>query len=203
MPFESPFDAALEEDIRAHLGGLKGPITNDLLETLSFLNTTGAIQSLSGIDRLINLEALFIRFSSSGEVQGFSDITPLSSLRKLKVLTVRDTPLESLVPLGGMLFLEELNLPNAGISDLESLANLRRLKFLNLAENSVVDLSPLRDLDQLTTLNLTNNEVTDLSPLLDLAGLKSVWVRGNTLSEDTQNNVIPILRDRGAYVIGP
>jgi len=77
------------------------------------------------------------------------------------------------------------------------------LKFLNLAENSVVDLSPLRDLDQLTTLNLTNNEVTDLSPLLDLAGLKSVWVRGNTLSEDTQNNVIPILRDRGAYVIGP
>ena len=114
-----------------------------------------------------------------------------------------DTPLESLVPLGGMLFLEELNLPNAGISDLESLANLRRLKFLNLAENSVVDLSPLRDLDQLTTLNLTNNAVTDLSPLLDLAGLKSVWVRGNTLSEDTQNNVIPILRDRGAYVIGP
>ena len=61
----------------------------------------------------------------------------------------------------------------------------------------------LRDLDQLRTLKLTNNEVTDLSPLLDLAGLKSVWVRGNTLSEDTQNNVIPILRDRGAYVIGP
>lgn len=204
VPFESPFDAALEEDIRAHLSGLKGPITNDLLETLSFLNTTGSIRSLSGINRLVNLEALFIRFSAPDARRGFSDITPLASLEKLKALTVRDTPLESLVPLAGLVLLEELNLPNAGVSDLRSLADLRRLKFLNLAENSVVDLSPLRNLDQLTTLNLTNNEVTDLSPLLDLDGLKSVWVRGNdNLSEETRVNVIPLLRDRGAYVIGP
>ncbi|MFT5088400.1 MAG: Leucine-rich repeat (LRR) protein, partial [Planctomycetota bacterium] len=77
VPFENPFELALEEDIRAHLNDIKGPLTDKLLEQLTFLNTTGPIQSLNGLDRLSNVVQLFIRYSSESASRAFTDLTPL------------------------------------------------------------------------------------------------------------------------------
>lgn len=118
VPFENPFGPALEEDIRAHLGDIKGPLTDDLLETLAFFSTTGPIQSLNGLNRMSNLVQLFIRYNASSEAQAFTDLTPLASLTKLTSLTVRDSPVSDLLPLSTMVLLEDLQLPNNQVSDI-------------------------------------------------------------------------------------
>ncbi len=202
VPFVSPFDAAIEEDIRGHLDNLKGPISDDALKSLTFLNTAGPIQSLNGLDRLSNVETLFIRFNASTNTQPFNDLTPLAALFNLKTLTVRDASIRDILPIGALIQLEDLSLPNNDISSVEDLANLTRLTFLNLAQNQIVDLKPLRKLNRLATLNLTDNDVSDLTPLLEMNGLKNIWVRGNHLSTFSRNTVIPALRARGAFVIG-
>jgi len=52
------------------------------------------------------------------------------------------------------------------------------------------------------TINMTNNQVNDLFPLLEMQGLKSVWVRNNPLSEEAISAHVPVLRERGVFVVG-
>jgi internalin A len=202
VPFDNPFDIVLEAAIRKELDHLKGPITKDALESLNFLSLTGPIQTLSGIDRLSNLSTLFVRYTGGDSSPILNDLTPIIQLRKLTSLTVRETSLSDLVPIGTLVLLEDLGLPSNAISDLSPLASLTRLAFLNIASNEIVDLTPLKGLSRLSTINMTNCQVTDLSPLLEMANLKQVWVRGNPLSGESLNEIVPILRDRGTFVVG-
>jgi internalin A len=201
-PFVSPFDPVLEEAIRQHLGGLKGLLSEEALDQVTFLNFSGPLKTLSGIERLPNLEMLFVRYSGRDQPLVLNDLSPLAGLKKLAKLTVRDSQVSDLTTLGRLVLLDDLNLPNNQIRDIAPLDALARLQFLNLADNQIVDLSPLRRLPYLATINLTNNQVTDLSPLLDMEGLKSVWVRGNPLSAQTRSEHVPALRERGIFVIG-
>tara|TARA_B100001250_G_C19817566_1_gene799637 strand:- start:22998 stop:24350 length:1353 start_codon:yes stop_codon:yes gene_type:complete len=203
-PYENPFDPALEEDIRRALGRVKGPLVDKLLEKLTLFNATGPIQSLNGMGRLVNVESLFIRFlPSEPSAIPFSDLTPLSLLTNLRMLTIRDTAISDLVPIGSLKNLTSLSLPNTDLSSVLHLSPLIKLEFLNLAENSISDVSSLTTMNQLITLNLTGNEVVDLSPLLEIEGIKSIWIRRNPLSIDSRTKIIPALRERGTYVAGP
>jgi internalin A len=203
-PYENPFDPAIEEDIRRALGSVKGPLVDKLLEKLTLFNATGPIQSLSGMGRLVNVESLFIRFlPSEPSAIPFSDLTPLSLLTNLKMLTIRDTAISDLVPIGSLKNLTSLSLPNTDLSSVVHLSPLSKLEFLNLAENSIYDVSSLTNMNRLITLNLTGNEVVDLSPLLKIEGIKSIWIRRNPLSIDSRTKIIPALRERGTYVAGP
>jgi len=202
VPFENPFDIVIEEAIRKELNDIRGPISQTALESILYINFSGPIHSLSGIERLLNLTTLIVRYTSSDSDLPFNDLTPISQLENLTNLTIRDTPISDIGPLATLLQIDELSLPNNQIADIRPLANLPILRFLNLAGNQVVDLLPLRELSRLSTINLTNNEVRDLSPLLEMTNLKSVWVRGNPLSSETLNDVVPALRDRGIFVVG-
>ncbi len=201
VPFENPFDEVIEAAVRKELGNIKGPISQTALDRITTLSITGEIQSLSGIDKLRNLDALFIRFTGNADLRP-NNLTPLPRLRKLTRLTMRGLALSDIAPLGAISLLRDLSLPNNAISDLRPLASLTRLRFLNLAGNEVSDLTPLINLNRLTTINLTNNEVSDLSPVGAIADLKQVWVRGNPLSSETLTIVVPALREAGIFVVG-
>ena len=94
----------------------------------------------------------------------------------------------------------ELRLHGAQIRDftgLEAAANLERLY---AGSNGVEDLSPLAGLTALSELDLRNNRVSNLGPLVENANLgDGDWVNlgGNPLSEESINEHIPALLERG------
>lgn len=202
VPFTSPFDPALEEEIREALGGQKGLLTDDVLGSIIVLNITGAFKTLSGIERMKNLDKLFVRFVGTDELAVLRDVAQVAQLQKLRYLTIRDSAVSDLTSLGQLLQLRELSLPGNQISDLSPLADLTRLEALNFAYNQVSDLSPLRRLHRVASINMINNRVSDLAPLLEMQGLKSVWLRGNLLNEKARVEQISSLREQGVFIIG-
>ncbi|MDP6700766.1 MAG: hypothetical protein QGH25_14035, partial [Candidatus Latescibacteria bacterium] len=201
VPYENPFDPVLEEEIRAALGDIKGPISQKALESITFLSITGPFLSLNGVERMRNLDTFFISYTGPAN-RFLGDLSPISQLVKLTNLSLRGTPITNIQALGNLVLLDELSLPSNRVADLRPLAALSRLEFLNLAGNDIIDLLPLVGLSRLATINLTNNLVTDLSPLLGMAGLKQVWVRGNPLSSATLSETVPALREKGVFVVG-
>ena len=99
--------------------------------------------------------------------------------------------------------LRVLRVQGAGIADLAGLDAAHGLSLLYAAENGVTDLSPLAGLPGLTGLDLQENRISDLGPLVANAHLADgdwVSVGGNPLNEDSVNEHVPALLERGVEV---
>ena len=144
------------------------PITLEEMTTLTSLKASNKdIKNLTGIERAINLEELWI----SGNP--ISDLSPLAGLTNLIGLAAWDMSIEDLSPLAGLTNLKWLELFNTPISDLSPLADLTNLKRMTLYGSGIEDLSPLAGLTNLTLLQIANNhELSDVSPLADLINLE-------------------------------
>ena len=99
--------------------------------------------------------------------------------------------------------LRTLRVRGAGIGDLAGLSAAKNLTRLYAASNEISDLSPLAELGLLAELDLRDNRVTDLAPLVSNAdfgnGEDDYWVNlgGNPLSEESINEHVPALLERG------
>lgn len=96
--------------------------------------------------------------------------------------------------------LRELRIQGARVTNFAGLEAAVNLKHLYAASNSVADLSPLTHLSELGALDLRNNRISDLSPLVANPELgDGDWVNlgGNPLSEESINEHIPALLERG------
>ena len=96
--------------------------------------------------------------------------------------------------------LSELRLHGARIADLAGLEAASKLERLYAASNAVADLSPLAGLSWLAGLDLRHNRISDLGALVsnaDLAGGDWVNLGGNPLSEESVNEHVPALLERG------
>ena len=99
--------------------------------------------------------------------------------------------------------LAEFTIDKDWVEDISPLSGLKALRGLNLSYNSITDISPLAGLTNLNRLYLVRNMVADISPLLDNGGLGEgdvVDLRENPLSEESINEYVPLLRDRGIEV---
>ena len=123
------------------------------LAAVTELECTGAtLNSLSGIELLINLEMLQV---------------PDASLTNVDALLTFTTKLTS------------LNLSGNPLADLSGVSQLTHLETLDLSETSIIDVAPLASLVDLKSLNLSDNAITDLSNLFGLQLLEHLQLNGN------------------------
>jgi hypothetical protein len=113
----------------------------------------------------------------------FSDLSPVSGLSALTLLSLDDTQVSDLSPLSGLSGLTGLSLDNALVSDLSPLSGLSGLRQLWLDNTQVSDLSPVSGLSGLTLLSLENTQVSDLSPVAGLSALEWLSLSNTQVSD--------------------
>ena len=156
------------------------------------LSTNGLSNSdIIPVRHMINLEVLNL---SGNQI---SDLTPLSGLKKLKVLFLYDNKrISDLSPLSSLKNLTDLGLYDNRISDLSPLSNLTNLTRLTLDDNQISDLSPLENLVNLTELGLRYNKVSDLKPLSGLRNLKKLNLGNNQIRDLSPVDHVPVVHGR-------
>ena len=90
-----------------------------------------------------------------------------------------------------------------GVSSLAGLDAAGDLANVFLGSNLVSDLEPLSGLEKLEGIDLGDNLVSDLAPLVENADIaRGDWITltGNPLSEESLNEHVPALRERGVHV---
>ena len=157
-------DENLQNAIKAKLNiadttALRIPDMQRLYDLVSFDDNIGSLQ---GLEFAVNLAFLHIGDGS------ISDLTPLASLSKLRVLKVLHHNITDISPLARLVGLEILQLQDNQIVDISPLSNLRNLKELKLHANRIEDFSPLSGLTNLEILTLHENVGLDISPLSHL-----------------------------------
>ncbi len=109
-----------------------------------------------------------------GNNKNLIDISILSRLTKLNVLSLHTTKVSDISALSGLINLKQLNIQNTSINNLSPLSMLSKIEQLYCASTKIVDLSPLKNLTNLQRLDLSSTEVSDLSPLMNLNKLKFI-----------------------------
>lgn len=142
-------------------------------------------KGVTGQQALANLPDLHqVQFTLSEE----TDLSVLANASKLRVLYVRGTLGDKLFSdlsfLSGLTELEILSLQTNAISDITPLAGLTRLRLLDLSGNSgLSDISVLRNMPDLSNLQLRKTRITDLSPLHGLRNLQILWLDKSPVSD--------------------
>ena len=139
---------------------------NSLEEVTKLQCEDYGIEELWGIERFTDL----IELQLPGNY--ISDITPLASLKNLRVLVLDLSPVEDLTPLSSLTRLETLSLEDARLKDISHLSGLTTLWELNLSDNVIQDVAPLKSLTTLRSLDLSINHVK--KGVAELVTLKKV-----------------------------
>jgi hypothetical protein len=177
-------DANLEAIIRINLNKQVEELTNNVLTILDSLFSFPApqrIASLNGLENCTNIVYL------SMGLQDVSNITPLASLTKLRVLWLdQNRKISDITPLSELTELKELNINSNLITDTSPLNNLMNLENLDLSYNPINDLSGLKFLTKLKILRLSDGSINDLSLLSNLNSLQEIYIIKSNL-EDISN----------------
>ena len=206
-------DANLEAAVLEALEKPEGDITVQDLQGLTILFAAHReIEDLTGLEHASNLTNLLLCCNQ------ITDLTPLAGLTNLQTLDLLFNQISDLTPLAGITNLQQLKLEANQLSDLTPLAGLVDLRILYLDNNQISNLVPLANLTKIgdppTTaplregvtifLGLQNNQISDVQPLVDNPGLDDgdgIDLRGNPLSGETINTLIPQLEARGVTVL--
>ena len=176
------------------LSGLKG-MTD--LRVLWLRDSGSAYQSynpdLASLSGLMNLEELIV---PGGDGTVALDLTPLSNLKKLRILRTGCNAVD-LAPLSGLKELTELDLQNGGFgptsgnveyTSLAPLAGLENLESLTIRNSHISDLTPLSGLKNLRSLTIHNaGSITDLTPLSALPELTDLSISATRQQLDTSS----------------
>ena len=133
---------------------------------------------LAPLARLKQLEELSI---SSGVLEFIAtlrlkNVAVLSTLTRLRQLSIGHSTLDSIEPLLGLTQLTELSLHASAVADISKIGRLKRLETLDLSCTRVADVAALKGLPKLRKLTLTANKVRDIRPLFALKHLESLGV---------------------------
>jgi hypothetical protein len=172
-------DPALARCVAAETGtaDASGTVSESDLGQVLSLTCGGGIESLSGVERLVNLASLDLR---DNEIR---DLSPLEGLEKLSQLTLTGNQIADLAPLATLPVLTDLGLSGNQVHDLGPLADVPSLRLLGLADNQISDLSPLAGLTGLAELDLSRNAITDVRPLSTLAQLNRLQVTDDRIAD--------------------
>ena len=135
--------------------------------------------------------------------RGISDIVPLEKLTEIELLDVNWNNITDISAIGNMKKLVRLYIRNNLINNITPLKYLENLDFLDAAENKIKDLAALSNLPNIHLIGLNYNLIEDISPLVENSYLKSgvyIYLTGNPLNENSVNNLIQILLNRGVTI---
>ncbi len=186
-------DVNLRAAIEAALGKASGEtITRGDMSTLTRLDAVNKdISDLTGIEYATNLIRLNFGTGNRRNNNTISDLSPLSNLTNLKILSLQHNNISDISPLSGLTNLTVLELGDPSenpsrpadntIADISPLSNLTNLRKLELSGNPIVGISPLSSLTNLTELVLSGNPIVDISPLSGLTNLTELVLSGNPI----------------------
>lgn len=123
------------------------------------------------------------RYQNKYTERGDNDLTLLSYMPFLKVLSIGYQESVDLSYLQNMPYLEELSLLNNNITDIREIGDLKNLKILALGWNQISDVSPLAGLNNLESLGLWDNQISDVSCLAGLSKLTYFDITGNQVKD--------------------
>jgi internalin A len=123
------------------------------------------------------IDAMLFRIRTKNCQKANDTITSMGSL------TLRDSGITDLTPIASFPKLKMLSLPGNKINDLRPLSNLTQLISLNLTNNKIIDINPLNKLTKLDSLYLMNNQLSDIRPLANLTKLQFLDLRENNISD--------------------
>ena len=153
-------------------------------------NQVSDVTPLAGTD----LGTLYLDFNP------IRDISALTELKSLRVLSLRGTGIVDIGALSSLTRLEHLFLGGNGITDISALAGLKSLTHLQLAGNRITDIAPLAPLVRLSSLDISDNSIVDVSVLHSLPELYEVYLHGNPLTEAYLREQLARLREMHVVV---
>lgn len=178
------FEAAVREAVGKQIGDI---YPSDLQDLTSFSARVSGIMNIREISYFTSLEELDLMGNR------ISDLTPVTSLKKLKklniaknfsVMTGDSEKGLDISPLGALPLLETLDASDNLITDVSSLGSMKKLKWLNIRTNRLTDLDGLEGCTSLEYLDVSgsyridrnNNSagITDISALSSLTSLKTL-----------------------------
>lgn len=156
------------------------------VEVGSWQGEPGDVDSLVGLQHLVNLERLKAQFNE------ISDLTPVKGLGSLRVLDLDGNRVTDLSPISSLTNLEFLGFWDNGpvrfderstgadieeycydgIRDISPLANLVNVRTIYLSCNAVEDLAPLADMEDLELLFVISNRLSNIEPLIGKPSLE-------------------------------
>ncbi|MDQ4485623.1 leucine-rich repeat domain-containing protein, partial [Bacillus cereus] len=134
------------------------------------------IESLEGLQYMVNLEEFELHESN------VKDISPISSLTKIKTMKLYLNPIENIEPISQLEKLQFLTLRNNKINDLTPLSQLKKVKVLDLIGNEIKDIKPLLSMNSVTKLYLSNNHINDLTNIEQLDNVRLLWIGDNPIN---------------------
>lgn len=176
--FEDPVveQIVLDELRRVDSSSLVIPTSEKIL-TISQIEISQPVSSLKGLESCKNLQVL--KISGSGQSL---DFTPVSSLKRLKSLSIKDiTPVNiDLVGRNDRLF--ELSLERTPLPDISFICSLKNLIYLHIRDVQVSDPAILTDLSLLEKLTLSNCGITQAEFVESFPHLKSLDLSDNSIT---------------------
>lgn len=118
------------------------------------------------LHRIVSVEELDLTRDMS-----INSLSPVSQLKKLKILRFPGIPVSDLLPVGLILRLKELDCSNTPVSDLSPITTHRGLSMLNCSNTQVKDLKPIGVLTNISILDISGTQVKSLTPLSSLTKL--------------------------------
>ncbi|RAP73689.1 lectin-like domain-containing protein [Paenibacillus montanisoli] len=106
-----------------------------------------------------------------GENKGILDLAGMERLTNLEILWMTANQINNLSPLSNLTKLTQIRVGSNQISDLSPLSNMTQLTYLDVGDNQISDISPISNLVQLTNLNISKNHISDISSLSALTNL--------------------------------
>ncbi|KAG1750138.1 L domain-like protein [Suillus lakei] len=153
------------------------------------------IRHIEGLDALVNLEELWLGKNkltklevecitlSWLDAQSHTIPQNLSTLSRLKILSLQSNRITKIEGLDQLADLEELYLSHNGVERLEGLENNTMLRTLDVGANFVPAIENISHLVSLEELWLNNNKITDLRALelqlKNMASLETIYLEGN------------------------
>ncbi|MBB6218534.1 hypothetical protein HNQ80_004708 [Anaerosolibacter carboniphilus] len=176
-------DPVLEKRIKKDLktGWDEEEITQENLEKLrrlSIASFNDKVYDLEGIQYLKNLESLRI-----WNIESIKDLNPITSLTKLKRVSIEEGMLRDLAFIKEIHALEELEIAYVnldGITHIEGPAGLKRVSVLGMDLN---DLSLIEELKGIEELRFYDCNIKTMKKIAEFENLKSLEI-GNCIIDD-------------------
>jgi len=138
------------------------------------------ISNTSPLKGLTDLEFLTLSYNKIDDISDLKGLTSLNSLH-FRDNQISDSDISILSELKN---LSVLSLDMNNISDISVLSGLTKLTNLYLESNQISDISALSGLTNITVLSLGNNKINDISPLKNLTKLNQLWLFNTQIKQE-------------------
>jgi Leucine-rich repeat (LRR) protein len=141
---------------------------HDLIAIKSIVIIDEDIKDLSPLSQFVYLEELYL------ERVGLANLESISSVKDVKILSIKESPIEDLEPLSQLYKLEKLILDFTAVNNLKPLEEMQSLVYLSLAGTQVKNLKGIETLIGLRYLNISSTQVRWIGKLDLLTNLEKL-----------------------------